>query len=106
MDVFEGVARCIVCRENPARRCAERYCEEIERKRKTDIERSGRERETDTNERKERERERRGRDRARKRARLENGEGREPSSGIDLVVGSAGGGAGTQVLLFVYRLSV
>lgn len=30
----------------------------------------------------------------------------EQSSGIDLVVGSAGGGAGTQVLLRVYRLSV
>lgn len=95
VDVFEGVARCIVCRENPARRCAERYCEEIERKRKTDGERR----------RKRRERERRGREkgeRKRERSRMEKGE----SSGIDLVVGSAGGGAGTQVLLLVYRLSV
>jgi len=91
VDVFEGVARRIVCRENPAWRCAERYCEEIERKRKTD----GEER------RKRRECERR-RERGRERPRTEKGE----SSRIDLVVGSAGGGAGTQVLLLVYRLSV
>lgn len=41
-------------------------------------------------------------ERGRERSRMEKGE----SSGIDLVVGSAGGGAGTQVLLLVYRLSV
>lgn len=82
------------------RRCAERYCEEIERKRKTD---GGEEEEETREENERRTRERREEERERKR---ENGEGREPSSGIDLVVGSAGGGAGTQVLLLVYRLSV
>lgn len=67
VDVFEGVARCIVCRENPARRCAERYCEEIERKRKTDRERRGEE------ERGEREKGEK-RERKRERARTEKGE--------------------------------
>ena len=54
-----------------------------------------------TREKRQREREEPERDTAER-----NGEGRTQSSRIDLVVGSAGGGAGTQVLLRVYGLSV
>ena len=50
-------------------------------------------------------REKREEERERERER-EKLEWRRERTGIDLVVGSAGGGAGTQVLLFVYRLSV
>jgi len=64
----------------------ERYCEEIEGERKTD--RAGGRTRPEMDER--------GGEQAREQRRE-----RDPSSGIDLVVGSAGGGAGTQVLLLV-----
>jgi len=64
-----------------------------------------RDREKEEDRWKEEEKETRIRERERERER-EKLEWRRERTGIDLVVGSAGGGAGTQVLLFVYRLSV
>jgi len=75
VDVFEGVARCIVCRENPARRCAERYCEEIEGERKTD--RAGRRKRPEMDERGREEKEREREIEREEENRLENREGRE-----------------------------